>query len=84
MACRSRVPLLVVVVVVVVSTSMIQALPGQFTLMCCDTSLAPGPPKSVSTGCWRGLTALALVGGNGSPPCPKSQAQQLISLIPTT
>ena len=43
-----------------------------------------GPPKSVSTECWRGLTALALVGGNGSPPCPKSQAQQLISLIPTT
>lgn len=45
---------------------------------------AAGPPKSVSTGCWRGLTALALVGGNGSPPCPKSQAPQLISLIPTT
>ena len=44
----------------------------------------PGPPKSVSTGCWRGLTALASVGGNGSPPCPKSQAQQLIGMIPTT
>ena len=43
---------------------------------------APGPPKSVSMACWRGLTALALVGGNGSPPCPKSLTQQLISLIP--
>ena len=42
----------------------------------------PGPPKSVSMACWRGLTALALVGGNGSPPCPKSLTQQLISLIP--
>ena len=41
-----------------------------------------GPPKSVSMACWRGLTALALVGGNGSPPCPKSLTQQLISLIP--
>ena len=48
------------------------------------STLRAGPPKSVSTECWRGLAALALVGGNGSPPCPKSQAQQLISLIPTT
>ena len=44
----------------------------------------PGPPKSVSTGCWRSQTALALVGGNGSPPCPKSQTPQLIILIPAT
>jgi hypothetical protein len=45
-------------------------------------AMGAGPPKSVSMACWRGLTALALVGGNGSPPCPKSLTQQLISLIP--
>ena len=39
-------------------------------------------PKNFSTACWRDLTALALVGGNGSPPCTKSLTQQLISSIP--
>ena len=47
-----------------------------------EPAIITGPPKSVSMACWRGLTALALVGGNGSPPCPKSLTQQLISLIP--
>ena len=53
-----------------------------FTELSSTLGPRPGPPKSVSMACWRGLTALALVGGNGSPPCPKSLTQQLISLIP--
>lgn len=39
-----------------------------------------GSPKSVSTACWRGLAASALVGANGSTPCPQipdSAANQL-------
>ena len=42
----------------------------------------PGPPKSLSTTFWLGLSALALVGGNGSSPCPKPQMLQLIRLMP--
>ena len=37
-----------------------------------NASLQAGPPKSVCMACWRGLTALALVCENGSPPCLKS------------
>lgn len=43
-----------------------------------------GPPKSVSTAGWQGLTTLALVDGNGSSPCPKTSMLQLIRLIPMT
>lgn len=47
-----------------------------------DTRGHPGPPKSVSTTFWSGRSALALVGGNGSAPCPKTQMLQSIRLIP--
>ena len=61
----------------------IAAADGWWDETFCGQSVScAGPPKSVSMACWRGLTALALVGGNGSPPCPKSLTQQLISLIP--